>query len=139
MVKMIVKFSDEKQLIFKLYKDKAPETINALEKALPQLTRFLHARFNGEAVFFKADFIEGELPIENTKPGSEMKQGEISVWRGSKGFGGKAIHFWYGSDVAGGTSENVIGEFEGELEDLNNLGIDIWTNGPDKALVVIEK
>ena len=137
MTKMVIKFVDGKNLIFKLYDNLAPVTVKKLSEAMPQLVKFMHARFNGEAVFFTADFITSELPEENPLSGKDMKAGYISIWRGSKGFGSKALHIWYGDDVAGNTAENLIGEYEGDIKDLNELGLNIWKEGPDIAMIYV--
>lgn len=137
MKKMLVEYQDGKKLKFRLYESEAPVTVKELVASMPQEVKFLHARFNGEAIFFGADFVEVDLPEENQKPGAEMNTGQISMWRGAGGFKGKAVHFWYGPKVAGGNPENAFGEIEGDTRQLADLGISVWKEGPCKAKVSI--
>lgn len=64
MKKMLVKFSEGMPIVVNLREDWAPATIKALEESCPQEVRLLHARFAGEAFFFKPA-TDRDIPEEN--------------------------------------------------------------------------
>lgn len=137
MKKLILTLDGGSSIKIGLLESKAPQTIAMLTSSLPQAVKLMHARFNGEAIFFGANFVEGDLPVENDVAGEKMNPGAVSFWRGGGSFGGKAVHFWYGPRVSGTTTENVFGMLEGDLQQFSSLGFQIWQEGPLQGTVAI--
>lgn len=137
MKKMLVKFLDGMPIVVNLREDLSPATIKALEDSCPQEVRLLHARFAGEAFFFKPA-TDRDVPEENAKLAADMKDGEVSMYLGPGADVKNAIHFWYGPKrKVGGKAENVFGEFDGDIRRLSEFAYGLWQGGPMKATVYI--
>ncbi len=137
MKKLLLKFKDGMPLVINLKEDAAPETIKMLTETFPEEIKLLHARFAGEAFFFKPS-TDKNVPEENTKLASEMETGEVSMYLGDSPAVKNAVHFWYGPKrKTGGKAENVFGTVDGDVRRLKEFALKLWSDGPVYATAVI--
>lgn len=115
----------------------APQTAAAFRafaeknKEVPHEDKALHGRFSGEEVFFRAPLGEIERENYNTKP----VQGVISFNPDPNWF---AICIYYGNRVPEKPRyQNQFGHLKGDMNMLEQIGIRIWQEGPEKAVIKV--
>lgn len=125
MSKYIMEF--EKGGSFEVFflEDAAPETVKAFKAALPLEGTCLQARYSGEEFFFNADVAVG---MENN----------VMPYFGAISFNcdpeWQAVCTYYGDSIEMGddTPFNLFAEIRDDLEELNKVGVRIWTEGGEK-------
>lgn len=91
----------------------------------------LHGRFSGEEVFFQAPL--GEVERENCSTMPE--QGVISFNPDPKWF---AICIYYGNRVPEKQRyQSQFGRLKGDMNMLEEVGIRIWKEGPEMAMIKV--
>lgn len=126
MEKYILEFEKGGAFQVKFLEDKAPKTVKAFQAALPLSGDCLQARFAGEEFFFNAPITVGE---ENT----------VLPYHGAIAFNcdpeWRAVCIYYGSTIAmdDGVYYNLFAEVEGNLDELNKVGLRIWKQGEEKV------
>lgn len=126
MEKYILEFEKGGAFEVKLLENTAPETAKAFKAALPIKGKCLQARFAGEEFFFNADInISGE--------------NQVQPYHGAIAFNydpdWKAVCVYYGPTIEMGEDEyfNLFAEITGQLDQLNEVGVRIWTQGEESV------
>lgn len=115
----------------------APQTVAAFckyteeNKEFPYSAKTLHGRFSGEEVFFKMPLREVERENFSIKP----TQGVVSfnpdpAWC--------AICIYYGFRVPEKPRyQNQFGYLKGDMKQLEEVGLRIWQEGPEKTTIKV--
>lgn len=125
MSKYILEF--EKGGVFEVkFLNEAPNTARAFKASLPLEGKCLQARFAGEEFFFNAPL---QVNDEN----------QVKPYHGAIAFNPdpewQAVCIYYGQTIEMGEDEyfNLFAEVKGDLDELNQVGLRIWTQGEEKV------
>ena len=127
MSKYVLEFEKGGTFEVKFLDNAAPNTVKAFKKALALEGNCLQARFAGEEFFFNAPIdVKGE--------------NQVKPFHGAIAFNcdpeWKAVCVYYGSTIEMGDDEyfNLFAEIREDLEQLNEVGVRIWTQGEEKVI-----
>ena len=127
MKKFILEFEKGGAFELKFFENAAPDTVKAFKETLPLKGKCLQARFAGEEFFFNAAI---DVKDEN----------RVKPYHGAIAFNcdpeWKAVCVYYGSTIEMGEGEyyNLFAEIPADLEELNKVGVRIWTQGAENVL-----
>lgn len=103
----------------------APKTAEAFRKALPIEGTGLQGRYAGEEFFFKAPVVvQAENLVEATF--GDLAFNSDPAWQ--------AVCIYYGLKHKGGPY-SLFGKLEGDLDELNQIGLRIWKQGGETITV----
>lgn len=107
------------------FKAEAPKTAEAFKKALPIEGVALQGRYAGEEFFFNAPV---DVEPENLV---EAEFGDVAFNSDPKW---KAVCVYYGPKHKGGPY-SLFAKLNGDMEELNKIGLRIWKEGGEKVTV----
>jgi len=114
--------------IAELYKDEAPETIDAVWEALPwHTTRMQHAKVSGHEVFNAAPVVMEE----EENPAWDIEPGEFGYYIGYPAF------VWFYHEAEPSAPPNIMGKITENLEGIQHEGRRVWKE--NNVSMTIEK